>query len=247
MCSAIAIQILDAVLFSSGNQNLPQSDQALKQIHRSFFVMRHAMRQARNRENPKSQPCRGPRNCRNWAIAGHRRSWAWLNFCDAMRCDKRFGVRFWPFLHQSCTKVQELPINLYKLYQTARISWWRSQISKTLSHHWLLLWMVFREFASHASVADRVASLVASQKSFCESRFSVVFDRTQSHTMRPRKTVPVNGPLAICRDPWNPVESRRPGRVLNVCYACAFDQFSCRNSMASNCFSSFFSLVRTND
>ena len=29
MCSVIAIQILDAVLFSSGNQNLPQSDQAL--------------------------------------------------------------------------------------------------------------------------------------------------------------------------------------------------------------------------
>ena len=89
-----------------------------------------------------------------------------------MRCDKRFGVRFWPFLQQSCTKVQELPINLYKLYQTARISWWRSQISKILSHHWLLLWMVFREFASHASVADRVASRVASQKSFCESRLS---------------------------------------------------------------------------
>ena len=30
---------------------------------------------------------------------------------------------------------------------------------------------VFREFASHASVADRVASRVASQKSFCEFRF----------------------------------------------------------------------------
>ena len=30
--------------------------------------------------------------------------------------------------------------------------------------------MVFREFASHASIADRVASRVASQKSFCESR-----------------------------------------------------------------------------
>ena len=29
MCSVIAIQILDAFLFSSGNQNLPQSDQAL--------------------------------------------------------------------------------------------------------------------------------------------------------------------------------------------------------------------------
>ena len=29
---------------------------------------------SRNRENPKSQPCRTPRNCRNWAIAGHRRS-----------------------------------------------------------------------------------------------------------------------------------------------------------------------------
>ena len=29
MCSVIAIKILDAVLFSSGNQNLPQSDQAL--------------------------------------------------------------------------------------------------------------------------------------------------------------------------------------------------------------------------
>ena len=55
--------------------------------------------------------------------------------------------------------------------QTARISWWRTQISKTLSHRWLLLWMVFREFASHASIADRVASRVASQKSFCESRF----------------------------------------------------------------------------
>ena len=43
-------------------------------IHSSFFAMRHAMRQARNRENPKSQPCRTPLNCRNWAIAGHRRS-----------------------------------------------------------------------------------------------------------------------------------------------------------------------------
>ena len=32
MCSVIAIQILDAVLFSSGNQNLPQSDQALTQV-----------------------------------------------------------------------------------------------------------------------------------------------------------------------------------------------------------------------
>ena len=31
--------------------------------------------------------------------------------------------------------------------------------------------MVFREFASHASIADRVASRVASQKCFCESRF----------------------------------------------------------------------------
>ena len=30
MCSVIAIQILDAFLFSSGNQNLPQSDQALR-------------------------------------------------------------------------------------------------------------------------------------------------------------------------------------------------------------------------
>ena len=104
---------------------------------------------------------------------GHRRSWAWLNFCDAMRCDKRFGVRFWPFQQQSCTKVQELPINFYKLCQTARISWWRNQISKTLSHRWLLLWMVFCEFASHASIADRVASRVASQKSFCESRFTL--------------------------------------------------------------------------
>ena len=48
-------------------------------------AMRHAMRQERNRKNPKSQPCRTPCNCRNWAIAGRRRSWAWLNFCDAMR------------------------------------------------------------------------------------------------------------------------------------------------------------------
>ena len=30
MCSVIAIQILDAFLFSSGNQDLPQSDQALR-------------------------------------------------------------------------------------------------------------------------------------------------------------------------------------------------------------------------
>ena len=33
MCRVIAIQILDAVLFSSGNQNLPQSDQALRAMH----------------------------------------------------------------------------------------------------------------------------------------------------------------------------------------------------------------------
>ena len=54
----------------------------LSGIHRSFFVMRHAMRQARNRENPKSQPCRGPRNCRNWAIAEVE-----LGSTFAMRCD----------------------------------------------------------------------------------------------------------------------------------------------------------------
>ena len=29
-------------------------------------------------------------------------------------------------------------------------------------------------------------------------------------------TTGVNGPIAICTDPRNPVESRRPGRVLNV-------------------------------
>ena len=27
---------------------------------------------------------------------------------------------------------------------------------------------------------------------------------------------PTNGPYAICTDPQNPAESRRPGRVLNV-------------------------------
>ena len=31
----------------------------------------------------------------------------------------------------------------------------------------------FMQFASHASVADRVASCVASQKSFCESRYNL--------------------------------------------------------------------------
>ena len=32
MCSVIAIQILDAVLSSSGNHKLPQSDQALTKL-----------------------------------------------------------------------------------------------------------------------------------------------------------------------------------------------------------------------
>ena len=87
----------DAITRHGAHWLVPLKQADLSGIHRSFFAMRHAMRQTRNRENPKSQPCRTPRNCRNWAIAGHRRSWAWLNFCDAMRCDKRYGVRFWPF------------------------------------------------------------------------------------------------------------------------------------------------------
>ena len=50
MCSVIAIQILDAVLFSSGNQNLPQSDQALiKRDKPNFFCGFSVIKNKRHR------------------------------------------------------------------------------------------------------------------------------------------------------------------------------------------------------